>query len=330
MTAPTGAGAAPTPRPRPRRRNATLFGIAPTIVVIGVMAVALVVGAVAFLGLQAAPAAPPVPTAELTAAPVATAVATPVAPTAGIVFSPSTVSCGSPTDFTTTTRLPATVKAGSTVTERFDGAPIGSVVMGPAATLARLADGSWLDAVESSAARMAQVCANGGKNDEGVGVLVPGAHTVSFVDASGAVLAQGSYTVSGSAPSALPAAGGQGISFSPAAVDCSAPAAFAAVTTLPTSVKGTDTVTEKLDGKAILSATVASRMTQKADGTWAGTTTISAKDVATACAAGGSSGGVAWFAPGAHALQLADAKGAVLAQGSYSVAFSKATPSVKP
>jgi hypothetical protein len=112
-----------------------------------------------------------------------------------ITFSPSTLNCSNPVVFTTTAHLPASVHAGDTITLTFDGKPVGTSTVSSSATdVTQQPDGSWVTTSTTSAAAMQSLCAAGGSSG-GINVLTPGTHTMQALDASGKVLAQGSYTV---------------------------------------------------------------------------------------------------------------------------------------
>ena len=111
----------------------------------------------------------------------------------GITFSPSSLSCSHPTQFTTTVMLPASVKAGDTLTVRFDGATI-STEQASSGSMSQQANGTWTAVDTTSATSMQQICALGG-GVGGFNVLTPGTHTEQILDQSGKVVAEGSYTV---------------------------------------------------------------------------------------------------------------------------------------
>jgi hypothetical protein len=113
----------------------------------------------------------------------------------GITFSPSTLSCKTPVVFTTTARLPASVHASDTIAITLDGKSAGtSTVVDSSGDTKQQPDGSWLSVSTTTAAQMQSLCAAGGSAG-GMNVLTPGTHTMQVLDASGKVLAQGSYTV---------------------------------------------------------------------------------------------------------------------------------------
>ncbi|MGA2512593.1 MAG: hypothetical protein ABSG37_03105 [Candidatus Limnocylindrales bacterium] len=112
-----------------------------------------------------------------------------------ITFSPSTLSCKTPVTFTTMARLPSSVHAGDTITITLDGKSAGtSEVSSIGGDTTQQADGSWVSVSTTSPDEMQTLCAAGGSAG-GMNVLTPGTHTMQVLDASGKVLAQGSYTV---------------------------------------------------------------------------------------------------------------------------------------
>ena len=113
----------------------------------------------------------------------------------GITFSPSTLSCKTPVAFTTSARLPASVHASDTITITLDGKAAGtSAVVDSSGDTKQQPDGSWVSVSTTTADQMQTLCAAGGSAG-GLNVLTPGTHTMQVLDASGKVLAQGSYTV---------------------------------------------------------------------------------------------------------------------------------------
>jgi hypothetical protein len=113
----------------------------------------------------------------------------------GITFTPSTLSCSSPVTFTTAARLPASVHAGDTVTIMMDGKSAGpTTVSSSGSDVTQQADGSWIIVSTTAPTEMQSICAAGGSAG-GFNVLTPGTHTMQVLDASGKVLAKGSYTV---------------------------------------------------------------------------------------------------------------------------------------
>jgi hypothetical protein len=112
-----------------------------------------------------------------------------------------------------------------------------------------------------------------------------------------------------------------GITFTPSTLSCSKPVSFTTSAHLPSSVKAADSVTITLDGKPVTTSQVSSvsDMIQQPDGSWTSTSTTSPSTMQTMCAAGGASGGFNILTPGTHTMQVLDANGKVLAQGSYTV-----------
>ena len=263
----------------------------------------------------------------------------------GISFAPSSVNCATPVDFTTTIKLPASVKAGDLISESFDGkVMVSDFAVGSDSTFIHQADGSWLATETSSAANMQTACTANVADDSHPGVLSPGNHTLQVLDAGGKVLAQGSYTVQGTAPgssgvnksttpTARPtptlAAGLGSIVFAPAKLNCGNPVDFSITIKLPATVKSDDELAETFDGQtAPDTLTIGSDQTfvQQANGSWLATVNSDAASMQTTCANGGlNSSGTAVLTPGTHTMQILDAKGKVLAQGSYTVAASTAT-----
>ena len=299
----------------------------------GVVVVALIAGAFVAIGLNGNKPGPG--TSLLPASPsvAQTATEVPATPTPGptiaeISFSPPTVTCDSPVLFTTTTHLPASVQSGDTVTVTFDGQKVGDVVVEDSGTMSQQPDGSWVDSSTTTVAKMQEICdANGTASD--MGVLTPGTHTMTAVDADGVVLAEGSYVVI--APTATPSPKSSGVTFAPSKLSCSTPVDVTITIRLPASVHVGDTIGEKLDGKSISSGPItADAMTvHQPDGSWIVTDRSSAAGMKTVCKAGGINNGFAVYTPGTHTLQVVDADGVVLAEGSYTVAAPIATPSPK-
>jgi hypothetical protein len=238
----------------------------------------------------------------------------PVATTGSITFAPSVLSCASPVDMVVTIILPASVQSGDSISQSFDGQSGGSTPITEGGTTTHRADGTWVDVSTSTASSMQADCASGGQNSSGIEVLTPGAHVMTINDSTGKLLATGSYTVTGTAPTPTPAAAGS-IDFAPSTLSCSAPVDFVTAITLPSTVKSGDSVTETLDGAVYGTGTVSSATwTQLSDGSWTNSTTDSASAVGQAC-----SGGQSVMAAGTHVVKLLDAQDNLLAQGQYTV-----------
>ena len=103
-----------------------------------------------------------------------------------------------------------------------------------------------------------------------------------------------------------------GITISPSSFKCSSGSPVQYTVKLPASVKGTDQVTNRVDGgdwgRAV---TVSDQFTQQSDGSWLHD---EASDPLTTCA-----GPNGKFSTGTHKLQVVDANGKVLADGSFTI-----------
>ena len=112
----------------------------------------------------------------------------------GITFSPSNLSCSSPVDFTTTARLPSSVRAGDTLSFNFDGKLQSAEIIRSDWGWTQQADGSWENVSTITASQMQSICDTDGL-DLNWAVLTTGTHTEQYVDSAGHVLAEGTYTV---------------------------------------------------------------------------------------------------------------------------------------
>jgi hypothetical protein len=113
-----------------------------------------------------------------------------------------------------------------------------------------------------------------------------------------------------------------GITFTPSTLSCSTPVTFTTSAHLPASVHAGDKVTIMMDGKSAGTTTMSvsdSDVTQQPDGSWLIVSTTAPSEMQSICAAGGSAGGFNILAPGTHTMQVLDAIGNVLVQGSYTV-----------
>lgn len=110
-----------------------------------------------------------------------------------ITFSPSTISCSNPPDWTLTVRLPSSVQYGQTLTVTVDGYWTGEPD-GAWDYLVRQSDGSWSATFTIDAASIRTSCALGGVIGGGVPMYVPGTHDMRVLDPSGRVVAEGTYT----------------------------------------------------------------------------------------------------------------------------------------
>jgi len=242
--------------------------------------------------------------------------------------------CSTPVDLTTTIALPSSVHSGDTLTVKFDGASAGTWTAEDGGSTTLQPDGTWLDVSTASAADMQTDCADGGiSSSSGLAVLTPGVHTYEVLDASGKILAQGSYTVTGTlpagtttpaltptpAPTPTPGETPGAIKFAPSTLNCSAPVAWTTTINLPAWVPSGTALTEKLDGSTYATGSVDDQWTHNADGSWTSTSTDSLSDVSTVCAAGGVYDGTDILTAGKHLVQLFDDNGVLLSQGSYTV-----------
>lgn len=219
-----------------------------------------------------------------------------------IVFSPSTIGCPSQA-FTTTVRLPASVLETDQITYRIDGTDIITQSLADFG-MTQQPDGSWM---------VSDTNTNGSSNCS----MGPGKHTATLLDASGQVLAQGTFTfvMTGTAKpttktTAKPTAVSKGsLTFVPSTFSCSAtPVQVTLTIRLPASLAGSTEITAVIDGSVGATETVDSSLTQQSDGSWLGSTTDSST---TYC------GG--YSHPGTHTFSLSDQSGNVIVQGSFTM-----------
>ena len=297
-------------------------GVNPLFVIVGgLVIIALILAGIAVVGLSrnnsnSSPAPSHVAVASASASP---SVAT---TTGGITFSPATVDCSNPVEFTTTIVLPSSVKAGDSIVIKFDGTTLGTTTITEGGSTTLNADGSWMDVSTSTVSEMETDCANGGMSSSNVAVLTPGTHVYQVLNQGGTLLAQGSYTVTGSLITSSPTPSTMSITYSPTSLACSAPVAWQITFRLPASVLSGDTVVEKIDGTQVSSGPmqVDSTTTHEADGTWTVVSSFTVSDIQAICDNGGLNGsGVAVLTAGAHNIQVFDANEILLSQGSYTV-----------
>ncbi|MGZ6268154.1 MAG: zinc ribbon domain-containing protein [Candidatus Limnocylindrales bacterium] len=167
-----GAPGVPAAPAAPAAPIATVAGIqiTPKLAVIGAIALAVVIGAAyLFMNMNSKPGS--------------------------LTFSPSTISCSSPVAFTVTARLPASLKSTDSISIWLDGKSAGSSPIGESGSdVKQQPDGSWLTVSTTPASEMQSTCASG-VGPSGFSVATPGTHTMQIRDATGKVLAEGSYTV---------------------------------------------------------------------------------------------------------------------------------------
>jgi hypothetical protein len=236
-----------------------------------------------------------------------------------LAFSPSTVSCDD--TLTITTTLPSSVKDSDPVTLKVDGNATGTHTVVEAG-LTKQSDGSW-----SGTASGPPDCSMG-----------PGLHTEQLVDATGKVLAEGSFTISGATasgsaeetaestatakatakatktpkptktPRVTPPAAGSSVVIDPDSFSCSAAAINVTLTvTLSASFSSSDEVTAVIDGSVGETGTVGDIFTQQADGSWSSSTTNTSKSL---CGS---------YDPGDHTIGFQDSGGSMIAEGSFTV-----------
>jgi hypothetical protein len=103
------------------------------------------------------------------------------------------------------------------------------------------------------------------------------------------------------------------IVFSPSTISCSSTTSVTETVALPSSVHNADQISLKLDGTVVDTSTVGgSGFAQHTDGTWTNTSQISTSDICS-LASGGS------ISMATHTLQIVDASGKVLAEGTYTL-----------
>ena len=271
-----------------------------------------------------------------TATPKATQTSTPLAgstaslaPDQGLSFTPKTISCETPTIFTMTVTLSATLAATDTVVEKLDGKTLASLAVSNLG-LAQETDGNWKGNIPSTLASMQATCANKGINTAGQAILTTGNHTLQLFDGQENLLVQGSYTVTTgpinyptpiatASPTQVAIAGSNNITFTPASLDCKSPTTFVTTITLSSAFSTTDVVSENLNGQPVSTFVVGQVMNQLNDGSWTSTSTIPADQVKQICATAGKYNDVAVFAVGTNDLKLLDNQNKLVAENSYTV-----------
>ena len=239
-----------------------------------------------------------------------------------VSFDPESLNCAAPVDFTITILLPDSGLARSP-TMLFDGqaVPPGAVFNGQ--DVVGHAGAATTQTITENAAQVARYCGAGGDNEGGLPVFAVGQHTVSYLDASGRLLAQGAYSVR-STPGigGAPAMAGS-LMLEPDAISCADPAAFTIVAVLPAALVAGDTISASLDGQVVGSYVlggIGDPIVLGPDGSWLLSQSISAAQVRADCERGGADlNGAPFFTPGSHTLAYLDEIGNVLAEGSYSL-----------
>ena len=147
----------------------TGFKITPPILLIGVVVVAAIVGGLIYMNMSSS--------------------------SGGLTFTPSTISCSKPVAFTTTVRLPSSVKATDKISITLDGKSLETSTVSDVSDIVHQQDGTWTSTSATTLEMVQTMCAAGGSAG-GINVLTPGTHTMQFLDSTGTkVLASGSYTV---------------------------------------------------------------------------------------------------------------------------------------
>jgi hypothetical protein len=147
--------------------------IAGIVVVVGIALVIALGGALVLIGASKN-------SAEVTLTPLVVPTATP-APQGTVVYSPSTIPCGS--DYALTITLPATVSGTDVITVKMDGVTAGTETVSP--TFTEQADGTW-QFFDSTVVDWS--CTASGSSS-------PGRHNEGIYDDLGNLLAYGSYTL---------------------------------------------------------------------------------------------------------------------------------------
>jgi len=101
-----------------------------------------------------------------------------------ITLTPSSFSCSSSAQVITVMRLPSSMQATDMLTYQADGVTKSTETVD--STFLRQSDGSWLVSVPATASSICQGSS---------GAVTIATHTLRILDASGKVLAEGSYTL---------------------------------------------------------------------------------------------------------------------------------------
>jgi hypothetical protein len=109
--------------------------------------------------------------------------------------------------------------------------------------------------------------------------------------------------------------GGGGINFQPSTYSCAKGGSLTMTMTLPSSMNGSDVITEETDGDKGQSETVtAAGFKKQSNGSWVSSTTLDSDTMELVCSYGG-----AGFGPGKHTFRTLDKNGKVLAQGTLTM-----------
>jgi len=308
----TSAPAAPTPPQAPppwavvpapvvpvKRGTA----VNPLMLVGGVVVVVAVLAGLVYATSGSKPGASvvPVPSATrsgaATGSPAVVPTATRAAGTASIVVTPASFGCNDKGDATLAIVLPASTQEDITVTLEVDETSLGDMAL--ADSFDQKADDSW---VYSDSQSKTSLCQQVG----------PGKHVLHVLDPDGVTLAQGSFTITGTAatptpaPTPTPTAIKTGaIIVLPALFSCSGSVTSVRMTiVLAPSVPEDAEVTMTIDGELIGSDTVGTGFEKQSDGTWLASDSV---EVANLCD----------FGKGAHTIKVLDSNKKVLAQGVF-------------
>jgi len=239
-----------------------------------------------------------------------------------VSFDPETLNCAAPVDFTITIVLPDSGLA-ATPTMLFDGQAVAPGALFSGQDVVGHAGTATSQTITETAAQVARYCGAGGVNEGGLPVFAVNPHTVSYLDASGRLLAQGSYSVINKPGiGGAPAMSGS-LTLEPDTISCGDPAAFTIVAVLPAALVAGDTISASLDGQVVGSYVLggpSGPIVLGPDGSWLLEQSLSAAQVRADCERGGVDlSGAPFFTPGTHTLAYLDEIGNVLAGGSYSV-----------
>ena len=114
----------------------------------------------------------------------------------GVTFNPSSVNCANPASWTMTAKLPSSMHEGDLVTISVDGSSLGTNPLREGsdngALITKQSDGSWVVVTTMESADVQIMCQYG--SSAGVDMFKAGKHKIQYLDATGKVLAEGSYT----------------------------------------------------------------------------------------------------------------------------------------
>ncbi len=221
---------------------------------------------------------------------------TPAVNTLGAVtFEPSSFSCGdTKAQITMSVWLPASVPSTEKVTARLDDTDL--TAKSVATDFEKQGDGRWLTTGTDSTSTLCDIVGEG-------------KHILRVLDSQGALLAQGSFTVTASAtPTPPPVAAGT-ITIEPSSLSCSTAGLEVTVSAwLPASLSASDQVTGLVDGSNANTEAVGDGFEKQADGRWLSSST---EDASALCSQ---------LDAGKHTLSIVqDSTKTVLASGSFTL-----------